>query len=41
MSDRKEGRALICPITGERKGYPFEGIIPDGLGVSGVVLWIR
>jgi mRNA interferase MazF len=36
--NRKVGLALICPITGERKGYPFEVIIPDGLRVSGVVL---
>jgi mRNA interferase MazF len=32
------GLALLCPITGQAKGYPFEVPIPDGLSVSGVVL---
>ena len=34
----KVGLALLCPITGRAKGYPFEVGVPQGLGVSGVVL---
>ncbi len=36
--NRKTGLLLGCPITTQRKGYPFEVTIPDGLSVSGVVL---
>lgn len=35
------GRAnlgIMCPITSQIKGYPFEVLIPEGLGVTGVVL---
>jgi len=32
------GLALMCPITNQIKGYPFEVILPSGLGVTGVVL---
>ena len=32
------GLALICPVTSQAKGYPFEVEIPDGLAVTGVVL---
>ena len=32
------GLALLCPITGQVKGYPFEVALPGGLAVSGVVL---
>jgi len=34
----KVGLALLCPITSQIKGYPFEVLIPDGLPVNGVVL---
>ena len=34
----KVGLAILCPISRQIKGYPFEVLIPDGLGVSGVVL---
>jgi len=34
----KVGLALFCPITSQKKGYPFEVDIPAGLRVSGVVL---
>ncbi|WP_079528115.1 type II toxin-antitoxin system PemK/MazF family toxin [Halobacillus hunanensis] len=30
--------AVVCPITSKKKGYPFEVEIPDGLGISGVIL---
>jgi mRNA interferase MazF len=32
------GLALLCPITSQVKGYPFEVAIPTGLPVSGVIL---
>jgi mRNA interferase MazF len=34
----KSGLALVCPITNQRKGYPFEVVIPAGCGVTGVIL---
>lgn len=36
--NRKVGLALLCPVTGQIKGYPFEVMLPPGLKVSGVVL---
>jgi len=30
--------AILCPVTGQVKGYPFEVRIPSGLAVSGVIL---
>jgi mRNA interferase MazF len=32
------GLALLCPITNQVSGYPFEVSLPAGLPVSGVVL---
>ena len=29
---------MLCPITSQVKGYPFEVAIPSDLDVSGVVL---
>jgi mRNA interferase MazF len=34
----KVGLAILCPITSQIKGYPFEVCIPDGLPVRGVIL---
>jgi mRNA interferase MazF len=34
----KVGLALLCPITSQIKGYPFEVHLPPGLAVTGVVL---
>jgi mRNA interferase MazF len=31
------GLALLCPITNQAKGYPFEVALPAGLAVTGVV----
>jgi mRNA interferase MazF len=31
------GLALLCPITNQVKGYPFEVPLPEGLPVTGVV----
>ena len=30
--------ALVCPVTSQAKGYPFEVVLPDGLQLTGVVL---
>ena len=30
--------ALICPVTSQIKGYPFEVLIPAGLPVAGAIL---
>lgn len=32
------GMVLVCPVTSRAKGYPFEVVLPEGLGISGVVL---
>ena len=34
----KVGLAVLCPITNQIKGYPFEVIIPEALKVTGAVL---
>jgi mRNA interferase MazF len=34
----KTGLAVICPITGHAKGYPFEVVLPAGVPAAGVVL---
>ena len=34
----KVGLALFCPITSNRKGYPFEVVLPEELPVHGVIL---
>ena len=34
----KAGLALLCPITSQAKGYPFEVALPLGFDVVGVVL---
>ncbi len=36
--NKKVALAILCPITKQTKGYPFEVMIPTGLGVSGVIL---
>lgn len=32
------GLAILCPITSQIKGYPFEALIPDGLEIAGAIL---
>lgn len=36
--NRVVGLALVCPITSQVKGYPYEVALPDGLKLQGVVL---
>jgi mRNA interferase MazF len=32
------GLAIVCPITNQSKGYPFEVALPPGLAMTGVIL---
>lgn len=34
----KVGLAIVCPITSQVKGYPFEALLPTGLSVAGAIL---
>jgi mRNA interferase MazF len=34
----KVGLAILCPITSQIKGYPFEVLVPEGLKISGAIL---
>lgn len=34
----KVGLAILCPVTGREKGYPFEVRLPKGTKISGVIL---
>ena len=34
----KVGLSILCPITNQIKGYPFEVLLPKDLKVSGVAL---
>lgn len=36
--NQKSGLALVCPVTNQVKGYPFEVAIPSGQSVAGVIL---
>jgi mRNA interferase MazF len=36
--NRKTGLAILCPVTSMIKGYPFEVLLPEDLGVNGAVL---
>jgi mRNA interferase MazF len=36
--NQKSGLALVCPVTNQPKGYPFEITVPGGHGVTGVIL---
>jgi mRNA interferase MazF len=36
--NRKVGLVILCPITTQIKGYPFEVLVPEGLKVSGAIL---
>jgi mRNA interferase MazF len=35
--NQRAGLAVVCPITSQAKGYPFEVAVPPGLGVAGVI----
>ena len=36
--NRKVGLALLCPITSNIKGYPFEVVLSTGLKAKGAIL---
>jgi mRNA interferase MazF len=36
--NKRVGLAILCPITRQIKGYPFEVPIPKGLPINGVIL---
>jgi mRNA interferase MazF len=36
--NQKSGLALVCPVTNQTKGYPFEVPTPRDCGVTGVFL---
>jgi len=36
--NEKVGLAIVCPITSQRKGYPFEVVLPADVVATGVVL---
>ena len=36
--NRRVELAILCPITSQLKGYPFEVPLPEGLPVKGVIL---
>lgn len=36
--NRKVGLAILCPITSQSKGYPFEVALPEEVDVTGVIL---
>ena len=36
--NRRVGLAVVCPITSQAKGFPFEVAVPAGLKASGVVM---
>ena len=36
--NKRVGLALVCPVTSQGKGYPFEVIIPEGSDIHGFVL---
>jgi mRNA interferase MazF len=36
--NEKVGLAILCPVTTQVKGYPFEVLIPADLKVAGVIL---
>jgi mRNA interferase MazF len=36
--NHRVGLALVCPVTSQVKGYPFEVVLPPGLKVQGAIL---
>jgi mRNA interferase MazF len=34
----RSGLALVCPVTNQVKGYPFEVAVPAGGGATGAIL---
>lgn len=36
--NQKSGLAMVCPVTSQIKGYPFEVLVPPDCGITGVIL---
>lgn len=36
--NERTGLAILCPVTSQVKGYPFEVLIPSGLTIAGAIL---
>ncbi len=36
--NEKTSLAIVCPITSQPKGYPFEVGVPSGLRITGMIL---
>src|SRR4030065_2222895 len=34
----KVGLAILCPLTNQINGYPFEVLVPPGLSITGAIL---
>ncbi|MDP2718539.1 MAG: endoribonuclease MazF [Dehalococcoidia bacterium] len=34
----KTGLAILCPVTNQVKGYPFEVLLPEGMPIAGAIL---
>jgi mRNA interferase MazF len=38
LFNKATGLCIACPVTNARRGYPFHVEIPEGVGVTGVVM---
>jgi mRNA interferase MazF len=36
--NNRTGLVILCPVTSQVKGYPFEVLVPDGLPLVGAIL---
>ncbi|MEW5717391.1 MAG: endoribonuclease MazF [Chloroflexota bacterium] len=36
--NNRVGLAILCPVTNQIKGYPFEVLVPAGLAITGAIL---
>ena len=36
--NRRTGLAILCPVTSQIKGYPFEVVLPEKTAINGAVL---
>jgi mRNA interferase MazF len=36
--NQKSGLAILCPVTSQVKGYPFEVLLPAGSTIGGAIL---
>jgi len=36
--NQKTGLAVVCPVTSQVKGYPFEVLVSEACGIKGAIL---